>query len=95
MSIFGVIFIITLIGVIWTLATNGLYVSEFKYDGHEWNTVPNSSHFSILNFASMVMLGSFLMPMILRPLDFLSNFKHYIVGLISYLFMMPTFINII
>jgi hypothetical protein len=39
-------------------------------------------------------MGVFLMPMILRPLDFLSNFKNYTLGLFSYLFMMPTFINI-
>lgn len=35
----------------------------------------------------------FLIPMILRPLDFLSNMRNYILGLMSYLFMMPTFIN--
>jgi hypothetical protein len=40
------------------------------------------------------MTGVFLIPMILRPLDFLSNFKNYVLGLFSYLFMMPTFINI-
>jgi DNA phosphorothioation-dependent restriction protein DptG len=36
----------------------------------------------------------FLMPLILRPLDFLSNVRNYMLGLLSYLFMMPTFINI-
>lgn len=32
--------------------------------------------------------------MLLRPLDYLKNFMNYTIGLISYLFMMPTFINI-
>ena len=36
----------------------------------------------------------FLIPIILRPLDFLSNVRNYIFGLISYLWMMPTFINV-
>ena len=40
------------------------------------------------------MMAVFLIPMILRPLDFLGNVRNYILGLFSYLFMMPTFINI-
>jgi len=40
------------------------------------------------------MMLVFLLPMILRPLDFLSNARNYILGLFSYLFMMPTFINV-
>ena len=40
------------------------------------------------------MCAVFLIPMILRPLDFLLNVRNYILGLASYIFMMPTFINI-
>jgi cellulose synthase/poly-beta-1,6-N-acetylglucosamine synthase-like glycosyltransferase len=36
----------------------------------------------------------FLIPIVLRPFDFLSNFKAYTIGLVAYLFMMPTFINV-
>jgi hypothetical protein len=40
------------------------------------------------------MLSIYLLPMILRPLDFLFNFKQYIVGLFAYIIMLPVFINI-
>lgn len=40
------------------------------------------------------MCGVFLIPIILRPLDFLMNVRAYVVGLFTYIFMMPTFINI-
>jgi hypothetical protein len=40
------------------------------------------------------MYSSFIMPMLLRPMDFISNFFNYIVGMITYIFMIPTFINI-
>lgn len=40
------------------------------------------------------MMAVFILPILLRPLDFLKNFGHYMIGLLSYLFMMPTFINV-
>ena len=52
------------------------------------------SEYSNLVFAGVVMCTVFLIPMLLRPLDFLDNLKNYTLGLLSYLFMMPTFINI-
>ena len=40
------------------------------------------------------MMSVFAIPMILRPLDFISNFRLYMIGVFSYIFMMPTFINV-
>ena len=40
------------------------------------------------------MLSIYIVPMILRPIDFLENFKGYIVGLIAYLLLIPMFANI-
>ena len=40
------------------------------------------------------MLLIYLVPFILRPIDFLENFKGYTVGLISYLILIPMFANI-
>jgi chitin synthase len=40
------------------------------------------------------MLSVYIIPMILRPIDFLKNFKSYIMGMIVYIFMIPTFVNI-
>jgi chitin synthase len=61
--------------------------------GGVWNGT-GEYKFSTLVFAGVVMCIVFLIPMILRPLDFLKNFMNYTMGLIAYLFMMPTFINI-
>jgi hypothetical protein len=56
--------------------------------------VPAVYHFSVLTLAGVVMLGVYLAPMILRPIDFLNNAGKYIIGLFSYLALMPMFINI-
>ena len=37
------------------------------------------------------MLGSYIIPILFRPLDFLENFLTYVVGLSVYLFMIPSF----
>ena len=56
--------------------------------------MPEEHHFSYLVLAGIIMCCVFLMPIILRPLDFLMNTRAYIVGLFTYIFMMPTFINV-
>ena len=40
------------------------------------------------------MLSVFVVPIVSRPIDFLSNAGKYIVGLISYLLLMPMFTNV-
>lgn len=40
------------------------------------------------------MLTVFLLPMIFRPLDFIENGPRYIIGLASYILLLPTFINV-
>ena len=40
------------------------------------------------------MLSIYLIPMILRPLDFIFNFRQYVLGLLAYIVMLPVFINI-
>lgn len=39
------------------------------------------------------MLSVYMLPFILRPLDFLFNAKHYIFGFLSYMLLMPMFTN--
>ena len=58
-----------------------------------WTGVDNYP-FSYLVLAGTIMLSIYLVPMILRPIDFLNNFKGYIVGLIAYLLLIPMFSNI-
>lgn len=50
-------------------------------------------HFHILLASTFIMLFIYIIPMILRPLDFLKNFSSYLVGLVTYFFMMPIFIT--
>lgn len=54
----------------------------------------SNGQLNILTLSGVVMLSIYLLPMILRPLDFLFNFKQYIVGLFAYIIMLPVFINI-
>ena len=40
------------------------------------------------------MLAVYVLPFVLRPVDFITNFSKYILGLISYLFLLPMFTNV-
>ena len=40
------------------------------------------------------MLTIYLVPMLFRPIDFLENFSGYMLGLLTYLVMIPLFTNI-
>ena len=51
--------------------------------------------FSLLTLAGIIMLSIYCMPIIMRPLDFLTNFKNYTAGFISYMLMMPVFTNVL
>ena len=51
-------------------------------------------NFSILVLAGVIMLSIYVVPMILRPIDFLSNLAGYIIGLITYLLLIPMYINV-
>ena len=51
-------------------------------------------HFSWLVCAGVIMLAIYIVPFLFRPIDFLENFKGYMVGLVSYLVLIPMFSNI-
>ena len=40
------------------------------------------------------MFTVFIMPMLLRPVDFLNNVQGYVVGVLTYILLLPTFTNI-
>ncbi len=93
MCIFGFLLLFTMFGIIYYLIKTGLIAQTQVYNNGAWQPI-DESHFSYLVLSGIIMMCVFLIPMILRPLDFLSNTRNYILGLCSYLFMMPTFINI-
>ena len=40
------------------------------------------------------MLSIYVVPIIMRPVDFLSNMGGYLVGLVSYIVLIPMFVNV-
>lgn len=96
MTLFGTLLVLTMSGIIFYLADQGFYPEVMEYRPNEWPHWKGTGehNFSLLVLSGVIMCCVFLIPIILRPLDFLSNVRNYIVGLFSYLFMMPTFINI-
>ena len=96
MVAFGLLLVITMIGIIAYLAKTGFWpnVSYSNDNGYSWETVKDQYYFSILTLTGVIMMSVFAIPMILRPLDFISNFRLYMIGVFSYIFMMPTFINV-
>lgn len=40
------------------------------------------------------MFTTFILPFIMRPMDALFHLKGYLIGMFTYIFMLPTFINI-
>lgn len=51
------------------------------------------THFHVLLISTFVMLSVYATPMLIRPIDFLFNFWKYLIGFVTYLFMMPVFIT--
>jgi len=99
-SIFmGILMITSIVGITYFLSQRGFYphVSECvvvqKGQPCEWQDQPET-YFSLLTLAGVIMLSIYLMPILMRPLDFLANFKNYTLGFLSYMVMMPVFTNV-
>lgn len=54
----------------------------------------DATHFQVLTLCGYVMISVYFLPFIFRPIDALKNFQGYVVGMISYILLLPTFINI-
>lgn len=94
-TIFGLISIVSIVGMTFYLASAGFYPHKAVFDPYDntWTQYPET-HFSWLCLAGVIMLCIYLVPILFRPVDFLENFKGYIVGLIAYLVLIPLFANI-
>jgi len=92
---FGVLTIASIIGICFYMANSTLFPPEKKYDPDtkHWNPT-GETNFSWLVLAGIIMLGIYLVPIIMRPVDFLSNMGGYLVGLASYIILLPMFINV-
>lgn len=93
--VFCIFTLITVFGIIFFMTQTGIFIEELVFNPATDTYVPNGiTHFSWEVFAGAIMLVVYLIPIILRPLDFASNIYKYIVGLVSYFLLMPMFLNV-
>ena len=90
---FGIIMIATLGGLFWYVYVTGFKPLTYVIINGKWED--DGEKFSWFTIAVLIMLLSFFFPMLLRPMDFVSYPAKYIFGLFSYLFMIPTYVNIL
>jgi len=96
----GILTLSSLAGITYFLAHRGLFPPEQSCD-LDPNTnrivcvqIEDTEYFSTLCLAGIIMLTVYMLPFVMRPLDFLSNFKSYVLGFTAYMLMMPVFTNV-
>ena len=94
MIIFGICMYVTLGGILYFLISTGFYPEILYYQRYSKWSHTGLHNFSYLVLAGTIMMVVFIAPFLLRPMDAMQNLWRYVVGLFSYLFLMPTFINI-
>ena len=69
--VFAVIVLSSIAGIIYYLIKSGFFPPEMEYDKNNdsWHKTGNY-YFSFLELAGVIMLGVYLLPFILRPVDF-------------------------
>ena len=94
-TLFGFITFTAILGMVCYLAAAGFYPEHQIFDPYTYVwTAMGDYHFSWLVLAGVIMLAIYTIPFLLRPIDFLENFKGYVVGLLAYLILIPMFSNI-
>lgn len=94
---FGLLTTASIFGIIYYLSACGFYPPEKYYstaDKKWYPEDPPEYYFSILILAGVIMLSIYAVPMLFRPVDFLSNLGGYCVGLLAYILLIPMFINV-
>lgn len=92
---FSILTAFSIFGMIYYLAVSSFYPPEKKYLSNEKEWIPTGEYnFSYLVLAGVIMLSIYMVPIIMRPVDFLSNMGGYLVGLISYIMLIPMFVNV-
>jgi chitin synthase len=92
-GLFG--FVSNLFGLFMLLTFSGIIFFLVGTDPSKLNTNTTNNLCDLVLFVTgLIVLGVYLAPIFLRPLDFIKYFIHYVLGLISYLYMVPTFVNV-
>lgn len=93
--LFGVMTLSCIFGMCFYLASSGFFPEEKTFDKDTWQWNGDGVYyFSPLVLAGVIMLSVYMVPMIIRPIDFLSNFRGYVIGLLAYLMLIPMFTNV-
>lgn len=94
-ALLSILTVSSLAGICFFLYVTGFMPEMEKYnlDKKEWEP-QGEYHFSILTLCGVIMLSVYFVPFFLRPIDFLFNFCGYILGMFTYILMLPTFITI-
>lgn len=92
----AVLTVTSLFGIIIFLAEQGFFPAKryYDFDKQEWVTDDSQHPFSIFTLCGVIMLSIYLVPVLFRPIDFISNLQHYLLGFVSYMLMLPVFINV-
>jgi len=101
-ALFSFLTIASLIGIGATLIKTGINAQELDCIPDN-PLIPDSPctwkkqhrwHKSYLTISGIIMIGVFILPIVMRPMDALFHLKGYLIGMLTYIFMLPTFINI-
>ena len=104
--LFSVMTLSSIVGIAFVLIGEGFYPPVKEYlesrnaDGElngDWSWVTKEDegpYFSWLTLAGTVMLSVYLVPIVLRPLDFYYNMSKYLVGMMAYFMLLPIYINV-
>ena len=92
-AVFGLMSITTIVGIWFYLFSTGIMPHHMEQINYEWHTY-SDTHFSYLVLAGYIMMGIYFVPILFRPIDFLENFSSYLIGLLTYLTLIPLFANV-
>ena len=100
-AIFAILTVTSIIGIFLFLTGSSFHPDEkvFVYDepGYSFNghwELTGDWNFSVLTLCGWIMLSVYIFPIVLRPMDALLNLKAYLIGMLVYIVMLPTFANL-
>jgi len=94
-AVFGIITAFSIFGMVYYLEKSTFFPEEKRYYPGDKAWYPTGDrNFSVLVLCGVIMLSIYMVPIVMRPLDFLSNLGGYIVGMFTYILLIPMFVNV-
>ena len=99
--VMSILVLFSLAGICYYLSIQGFHTQAYEEnpvksqrDTTPYVPIPNEYYFNVLTLAGVIMLVVYILPFIMRPMDFMQNAKKYILGFMAYMLLMPMFTNI-